>query len=97
MSGFLKLLGILMMLVGGGVLLVASSALHEILAATGIGLGAVVLALGTIADLLDTILLHLRAKFPVEDARILAGASVAVAQPQPSKEQEVTWKSRGTR
>lgn len=97
MSGFLKIIGVLMMIAGGLVLLVAKSALHEMTAATGIGLGAVVLALGAVADHLEAIRAHLSARFPLR--AVAAPKRQEPLPPEASKKPdlEVSWRSRGSR
>ena len=62
MGKILNFLGGLMMLAGLLILFGSQSAIHEIEAAICLGLGAVVLSLGTIAGLLQKILDELRAK-----------------------------------
>jgi multisubunit Na+/H+ antiporter MnhC subunit len=95
MTAFLKVIGILMMVTGGLVALVAKSAFHEILAATGIGLGAVVLALGVVANYLASILDFLRARFPMTGSEQTTETSPV--DPAPKADPVVSWKSRGNR
>ncbi len=94
MTAFLKVIGVLMMVTGGLVALVANSAFHEILAATGIGLGAVVLALGVVANYLANILDFLKARFPMAE---LEASEPKPTVPAPKADPVVSWKSRGNR
>lgn len=95
MSGFLTLIGVVMMVIGALVALVAKSAFHEILSATGIGLGAVVLALGIVAARLADILDHLRKRFPLSPEEIKETAPPQ--RPAERQDTPVSWKSRGVR
>ena len=64
MSKFLNILGAVRMIFGALALAGSQSAIHEIEAALGLGFGAIVLSLGTVAGTLQKILDELRRRSP---------------------------------